>query len=133
MFNAIPATTALGGSNPMIQQTALANVSQNIRTNNQEQLEAKHVASLKETRQARRLRDETADEDRNAGDDPSESRASALSSMIKRGQDQVVETTHAVSSFLLSVAAGSPQADGKPEETQVPNKPSSPKSIDVIA
>ncbi|MBF0146590.1 MAG: hypothetical protein HQL84_10720 [Magnetococcales bacterium] len=69
MFNAIPATTALGITNPMTQQTGLANVSLNIRTNNQEQLEARSVAQLKETRQARHLKDHRDEENQEAEED----------------------------------------------------------------
>ena len=82
MFNAIPATTALGIANPMTQQTGLANVSLNIRTNNQEQLEARSVTHPKETRQARQLKDHRDEENQEAEEDYRDSSSSSDSSTL---------------------------------------------------
>lgn len=62
MLNAIPAINTLGNTNPMTQQTALANVAQEIRTNNQEQLATQHVNHLYETRLTRPIRDRQEEE-----------------------------------------------------------------------
>ncbi|MBF0109395.1 MAG: hypothetical protein HQL76_09480 [Magnetococcales bacterium] len=142
MFNAIPATTALGIANPMTQQTGLANVSQNIRTNNQEQLEARSVANLKEARQGRHLQDREEEEDQEAPEDHRDApdhRRSTLETIFKERQRQANdrEKKHTATPFLRDVATTTPQTSGKTADPHFDTRrppPASPHHLlDIIA
>lgn len=135
MFNAIPISNALVVSSPMTQQTALANASQEIRTNNQEQLEARSVANLKEIRKRRQLRDHQEDEEPETGENRrgSSSGEPPFEDVVKKRQQQYGRSAQVVPSFLLDIAGTPPSSDrgvsGKGKARVV----SRLNSVDIIA
>lgn len=135
MFNAIPISNALVLSTPMTQQTALANASQEIRTNNQEQLEARSVANLKETRKGRQLRDQEEDEEPETGEkrrEPS-SESPPFDDRGRKKQQQRAETAQGVSSFFLDITGTPPSADQRKAGRVAYRSVSRLKSVDLIA
>lgn len=135
MFNAIPVSNALVLSTPMTQQTALANASQEIRTNNQEQLEARSVANLKEIRKGRQLRDQEEDEEPETGEkrrEPS-SGSNPFDDMVKKKQRQHATTAQGVSSFFLDITGTPPASDQRKVGGAAYKSVSRLKSVDLIA
>lgn len=133
MFNAIPATTSLGISNPMAQQTALVTTPQAIRTNNSEQLEAKNVRSLKESANAKRLRrrheDERDSNSQDEGDSHPPPRKSVLETIMEERQTRA-RTTKAATSAILNAQPAQKQGVKGYENRTVPPRL---KSVDIMA
>lgn len=64
MFSAIPAGTTFAVNSPAAQAATLDQVSKGLRTNNDEQLEARSVAALKETAESQRVHRRNEEEER---------------------------------------------------------------------
>ncbi|MBF0435977.1 MAG: hypothetical protein HQL77_11475 [Magnetococcales bacterium] len=102
MLNAIPAINTLGNSNPMTQQTALANVTQEIRTNNQEQLASQHVNQLYEVRLTRPVRGRPEEEKERS---PSEQQRGGSPSSGNNRKKKVLQTRTSARESLLDILA----------------------------
>lgn len=64
MFSAIPAITTLSITSPTAQASTMDQVTQGLRTNNAEQLEARSVSAPKETAENQRVNRKNEEEDR---------------------------------------------------------------------
>ena len=64
MFSAIPSVTTVSVTSPAAQSSAMEQVSQVIRTNNSEQLEARSVPAMQEDANSQQVRRKNEDDDR---------------------------------------------------------------------
>ncbi|MBF0428724.1 MAG: hypothetical protein HQL94_07350 [Magnetococcales bacterium] len=133
MFNAIPAINLFGASNPLLEQSNLAKLPHEIRTQNSERLTARNVEELKKNAKARQnKRKHDEDEDDSDGEEdafsqPQPRHQPTIQERLKMANlEKVSLNQRAVNELFLQQARGGGVYPAKKPREERP-------SIDLIA